>query len=100
MIAAMALLAGPQAAFGQERIGPAADQYEPTPQVIEQSVGGGGNESCDPGDPGCGEDSSTARVVSGLPFTGLDLGLLAAVAALLGITGVVVKRLAAASHRL
>jgi hypothetical protein len=33
------------------------------------------------------------RVVSALPFSGLDLGLLAAAAALLGLSGLALRRL-------
>jgi hypothetical protein len=93
LVATAALLVGPTAALAQD-INPSSDQYDNTPEQIEKSVGGGAG---DPGgDPGTG---SSDRVVAGLPFTGLDLGLLAAAALLLGASGIVLRRLAGSGVR-
>jgi hypothetical protein len=93
LIATAVLVVGPATALAQSS-DPASDQYDNTPEQIEEFVGGGG------GDPG--EDPNTAssdRVVAGLPFTGLDLGLLVAAAALLGASGLVLRRLAGSGAR-
>jgi len=90
-IAVVALFAIPASALAQS-IGPTNDQYDPTSERVEVGVGGG---SGDP--PGDTSEESSSRVVSGLPFTGLDIGLLAAVAAGLGAGGFALRK--AASSR-
>jgi hypothetical protein len=88
LVATAALVVAPSTALAQSS-DPASDQYDNTPEQIDEFVGsGGGDPSGDP-DPG-----SSDRVVAGLPFTGLDLGLLFAAAALLGTSGLVLRRLA------
>jgi hypothetical protein len=61
------------------------DQYGDKTEVI----GGGGGNLDDPGDPSATSDPST---VGSLPFTGLDLGLMAAAAAGLVAAGIVLRR--------
>jgi len=87
-IAVVALFAIPASALAQT-IGPTSDQYDPTSERVEVGVGGGS------GDPPGDSSESSSRVVSGLPFTGLDVGLLAAVAAGLGAGGFALRRAAA-----
>lgn len=75
------VLAAPAAAQNtpvtQEQYGDKAEQF-----------GGGGGSVGDPGDP----SASDPGTVGSLPFTGLDLGLMAAAAAGLVAGGVVLRR--------
>jgi len=93
LVATAVLVVGPATALAQSG-DPASDQYDNTPEKIDKFVGGGGGDAGG-GDPGADpDDPSSDRVVAGLPFTGLDLGLLFAAAALLGTSGLVLRRLA------
>ena len=90
----VAMVAGPQVAAAQQSISPTQDQYDPSLEQIDQQVGGGnatptGGDSAEPSN----------RVISGLPFTGLDIGLLAAVAVLLGASGLALRRFAGGASR-
>jgi hypothetical protein len=75
IVAGMATLALPAAASAES---PTDQQYSSTLEFISQGGSGGGGGSA--GDPG------------GLPFTGLDVGLLAAVAVGLLIAGFMLRR--------
>jgi hypothetical protein len=86
LLATVALLVVPATALGQN-VAPTQAQYEPSNELIAQGPGG-------PGTP-----PSTDRATGDLPFTGLDVGLLVAAAALLGGSGLVLRRLSAASER-
>jgi hypothetical protein len=88
LVATAVLVVGPATALAQSG-DPTSDQYDNTPEQINKFVGGGGGDP--PADP---DTASSDRVVAGLPFTGLDLGLLFAAAALLGTSGLVLRRLA------
>ena len=83
--AAIAALACPAAAFAQQS---AQDAYKPQGQV-EQDVQGGSQ-----GASGGAVAGSTENSGSGLPFTGVDLALLAGAGALLLGTGVGMRRFA------
>jgi hypothetical protein len=87
MLATVALLAIPSTALAQQ-VSPTQDQYERTEVV----TGNPGN----PGDPG--NPSTTDSVTGDLPFSGLDVGLLIAAAALLGGSGLVLRRVSAADR--
>jgi hypothetical protein len=94
LLAVLAVLAIPATALAQAD-NPTEAQYEPVTEQIDQGPGtltevqtGG------PGDPA--DQQSADRPVAGLPFTGLDIGLLAAVAALLGGSGLLVRRMSRA----
>lgn len=87
IVAILAMVAGPQVALAQQGLSPTQDQYDPSRDQIEQQVGGG---SAPPSD-----GDSADRVISGLPFTGLDIGLLGAVAVLLTASGLALRRFAA-----
>ena len=69
---------------------PTNAQYQTSVNQIEKQVGGGGNDS------GGGSQSAGplfSPVVNGLPFTGLDLVALGAVAVALMSLGLVLRRL-------
>jgi hypothetical protein len=86
LLATVALLAIPSTALAQQ-VSPTQDQYSRTEVV----TGNPGN----PGDP-----STTADQLTGdLPFSGLDVGLLIAAAAVLGGSGLVLRRMSAADRR-
>ena len=75
--------------------GPSQDGYTPDgPQVIEQTDSGGDpNDSTDPSISGSPDGSPSAAGAGSLPFTGMDLVLIAAFGAgLLGV-GVGMRRL-------
>lgn len=90
LVAVAAMVVAPTAAFGQQ-ISPTQDQYEPGPGQIEQQVDVGGPAA--PAD-GAPPSAPSDRVVSGLPFTGVDLGLIGAVAVLLTASGLALRRFA------
>ena len=83
--AAIAALACPAAAFGQQS---AQDAYKPQGQV-EQDVQGGSQ-----GGGGGAVAGSTESSGSGLPFTGMDVALLAGAGTLLLGAGVGIRRFA------
>jgi hypothetical protein len=87
LLATVALLAIPSTALAQQ-VSPTQDQYQRTEVVT-------GN----PGDPGNPGGPSTSNQVGGLPFSGLDVGLLIAAAAVLGGSGLVLRRMSAADRR-
>jgi|SRR3954454_3194752 len=89
-----AMLAVPATVFAQDQLAnPSAAQYEPQSQVQGTSGSGG---------PGNGSSPSVAETPTGgggssslgsLPFTGMDLGIVAGVALLLTGTGLALHRL-------
>lgn len=90
-ITVIALIVAPGAATAQQ-LGPTEDQYAPQTERIGSQVSApaaGG-----PPAPPSGEAGVSDRVVSGLPFTGLDIALLLGVAVLLGASGFALRRLA------
>ena len=71
---------------------PTSDQYETQSQQIA-ATGGGGNPS------GGGSAATSSNTIGSLPFTGLDLGVLAfAAVALLG-AGLALRRLTGPARR-
>jgi hypothetical protein len=92
---AILVLAVPSAAWAQSgSSSPSNAQYQPTDQQIAATGGGGGPNSSGPNAATtAGGGSSGGGAIGGLPFTGLDLGVLAlAAVALLG-AGVTLRRL-------
>jgi hypothetical protein len=89
LLATLALLVVPATALGQT-VDPAQSQYEPINEQIAQGPQGPGTTPSTP---------STDRATGDLPFTGLDVGLLVAAAALLGGSGLVLRRMSASSER-
>jgi hypothetical protein len=91
--AAVTALVFPTAAFGQQS---AQDAYTPQGQV-EQDVGGDqGGTGATPSAGGENTAPAAASSNSGLPFTGMDVALLAGAGTLLLGAGVGVRRL---THR-
>ncbi len=91
---ALAALAFPAAAPAQQS---GQDAYSPQGQIeqdVEGNQGGVGGSPGAGGDSGGGTAGATANSGSGLPFTGVDVALLAGVGALLLGTGVAVMRVA------
>jgi hypothetical protein len=89
---AIVALAVPSAALAGS---PTEKQYGSTPHQIAAGGGGGGPQS--PAKPSAPNESKA--LVSGLPFTGFDVGVLAlAAVALLG-AGVTLRRLSDPSRR-
>lgn len=82
LVVGMTALALPAAASAQS---PTESQYSSNLDFVAQGSAGGG-----PGSSGAA--GSAASDPSGLPFTGLDVGLLAAVAAALLIAGLMLRR--------
>lgn len=100
VVAAVALAVAPAGAAAQDD--PTADQYDPTAEQIEESVGAGSNGSG--GSEGSSGDTASGataddRVVAGLPFTGSDVGILAAAAIVLGAAGLGLRRLTGSTER-
>jgi hypothetical protein len=92
-IAVMALVF-PAAAFAQQS---AQDAYKPQGQIeqdVEGDQGGVGGSSGAGGGSGQQPASAAANSGSGLPFTGMDVALLAGAGALLLGAGVGMRRLA------
>ncbi len=88
-------LAVPSAAIAGS---PTDKQYSSTPQQIAAGGGGGGPQGGGGPTPP-GPSSNSNELVSGLPFTGFDVGVLAlAAVALLG-TGFTLRRLSDPSRR-
>ena len=89
----MLSLVVPSAAIAQSgSSSPSNAQYQPVNQQIA-AAGGSGGPSSGPSAATSGGGSSGGGSIAGLPFTGLDLGVLAfAAVALLG-TGVTLRRL-------
>jgi hypothetical protein len=82
-LACATALAGPAAAPAQDETGAARND---APARVAGSAGGDSAE---------GESGLRKRVVGGLPFTGLDLLAMAAVAVALASMGLAVRRLSA-----
>jgi hypothetical protein len=82
----------PAAALAQD--GPTSAQYEDQVTQVGADVGGGAGGAAGAGAPGVGGDGGGA-----LPFTGADLGILAAVAASLGVAGYGLRRLSGSRER-
>jgi hypothetical protein len=81
VIIVIAVFAVPAVASAQQ-VSPTDSQYDST---LTQ-VGGGAEDPTGP------SDTATGRVVDDLPFTGLDVALLLAVAALVGGSGLILRR--------
>ncbi|MET0730950.1 MAG: hypothetical protein ABWZ03_07150 [Solirubrobacterales bacterium] len=86
-------MAIPSTALAQA-VDPTDAQYTPVTEQIDQ--GPGTIAESQSGEP---ETPSTDRPIGDLPFTGLDVGLLVLAAALLGGSGLVLRRLSRASSR-
>jgi hypothetical protein len=69
-------------------------QYGDEVTQVAGNIGGGGGDPADPAQP----SGLQKRVVGGLPFTGLDVVALLAVAVALTSTGLALRRLAAGRH--
>jgi hypothetical protein len=94
LIVASLALAVPSAALGQSgTASPSNAQYQPTNQQIAAGGGGGGNSS--PSGPSAANSAggSSGGGIGGLPFTGLDIGVLALAAVALVGSGVTLRRL-------
>jgi hypothetical protein len=97
-VLALAVLALPVAATAQT-VDPTSQQYNSTLQTLStgssgQSGGGPSatNTVASPTPPAAGSPSATTSSGSSLPFTGLDVGLLAVVAGGLVLAGFVMRR--------
>ena len=95
---ALAVLALPVAATAQT-VDPTSQQYNSTLQTLSTGSSGhsGGSPSAtsnagSPTPPAAGSPSATTSSGSSLPFTGLDVGLLAVVAGGLLLAGFVMRR--------
>jgi hypothetical protein len=83
-----ALFAGPATALAQDALSnPSASQYEPKSQVEGASTTGSNTAAA------VADTSSTSRSTGTLPFTGMDVLVLSAVALALVGTGVALRRL-------
>jgi hypothetical protein len=89
MLATVALLLVPASALAQQ-ISPTSDQYDPKTSIVSEGPG-------EPGQPSTNDQSSGGG--GGLPFTGLDVGLLIAAAGVLGASGLVLRRLSASDRQ-
>jgi hypothetical protein len=88
---AVAMLVFPAAAFAQS----AEDAYRPQGQIEQDVEGDQGGVGGSPGaGGGSGGDNAAGSSGSGLPFTGVDVALLAGAGALLLGAGVGMRRLA------
>jgi hypothetical protein len=87
-----AMLAIPSAAMAQDQLAnPSAAQYGPQSQVAGETTSGGtGSSPSVAGTPTGGGGNSQ---IGSLPFTGMDLGIIAGVALLLTGTGLALHRL-------
>jgi negative regulator of sigma E activity len=91
-----ALMALPASAVAQDALSnPSAAQYEPQSQVQGTSQNGSANENSTAGP--SASRAATGGASSTLPFTGMDLALVAGVAILMIGTGLTLRRLSA--HR-
>ena len=93
MVAAVLLLL--PATAGAQTQSPSQDQYsgslqQSCPTCVQGNEGGGGDVGSSGGSGESGGSGSSG--VGGLPFTGLDVGMLAAVAAALLISGLILRR--------
>jgi hypothetical protein len=86
LLATVALLLVPASALAQS-VSPTSDQYDPKTSIVSEGPGGPGSTP------------STDRAAGGLPFTGLDVGLLIGAAALLGGSGLVLRRVLASDRQ-
>jgi hypothetical protein len=100
LFAIVVLAAIPSTALAQA-VDPTGAQYEPVTEQIDQGPGTlTETQSGVPNQSGVPADKPTAdRAIGGLPFTGLDVGLLIAAAALLGGSGLALRRLSRPSSR-
>jgi hypothetical protein len=94
LFAIVVLVAIPSTALAQA-VDPTDAQYEPVNEQIDQ--GPGTLTETQSGVPN--DTPTTDRAIGGLPFTGLDVGLLIAAAALLGGSGLLLRRLSRPSSR-
>jgi hypothetical protein len=86
-IACLASLVLASSALAQD---PTATQYNTTVTQVHESSG--------PGSPPAGASGLRSSVVGGLPFTGLDLIALAAVAVAFTSVGIALRRMTVARH--
>jgi hypothetical protein len=96
LFAIVALVAIPSTALAQA-VDPTDAQYAPVTEQIDQAPGT--LTETQSGAPSDRPTTTTDRAIGGLPFTGLDVGLLIAAAALLGGSGLVLRRLSRPSSR-
>lgn len=95
LVSAMAV---PVAAMAQDQLGnPSAAQYEPQSQVQGQTGSGntGGPSGSSPSVAETPTGGGGNSQIGSLPFTGMDLGIVAGVALLLTGTGLALHRLSA-----
>jgi hypothetical protein len=92
MVAAVLLLL--PATAGAQTASPSQSQYSGNLEQVTPSGGGGSGGGGDVASSGGSGESggSGSSGVGGLPFTGLDVGMLAAVAAALLISGLILRR--------
>jgi hypothetical protein len=94
MLLVMAALAVPAAAFAQDQLAnPSAAQYEPQQGVQGISGSGTGSPTGSPGVAATPSSSAGNGQLGSLPFTGMDLVIVAGVALLLTGTGLALHRL-------
>ncbi len=90
-----AMLAIPSAAMAQDQLAnPSAAQYEPQSQVAGTTgSGGSGGTGASPSVAGTPTGGGGNSQIGSLPFTGMDLAIVAGVALLLTGTGLALNRL-------
>jgi hypothetical protein len=91
-----AALVSPGVALGQDALSnPTAAQYEPQSQVQGTNTTGSGPVAGNSTGGPSGPDASGGSAVGSLPFTGMDLGVIAGTALALILSGFVLRRLSA-----
>jgi hypothetical protein len=89
-----AVVAVPSSAFAQDQLAnPSAAQYEPQSQVQGTTGSGGGGNGSSPAVASTPTGGGGSSQIGSLPFTGMDLGIVAGVALLLTGTGLALHRL-------
>jgi|SRR3954467_5155901 hypothetical protein len=92
LVLVSAALAVPSLAIAQDQLSnPSAAQYEPQGAVLGGSTSGGNTGS--PSVAGTPSGGGGGSQIGSLPFTGMDLGIVAGVALLLTGTGLALHRL-------
>jgi hypothetical protein len=101
-LALLAIAAAPSAAMASSQgncTSPPKCEYQPKSQQIAATGGGGGGDTRGGGSGGPTAATSAHSTIGGLPFTGLDIGVLAlAAVALLG-AGFALRRLSDPTRR-
>jgi hypothetical protein len=91
-----ALVVPPATALGQDALSnPAADQYEPQSQVQGTATNGSNGPNGPTGPAAANTSNSTASAGGTLPFTGMDMVVVAGTALTLIAAGFVLRRLSA-----